>query len=283
MPIQEYKMNPNLGLHNLANSRAGSYLFNFQLSLTEEQATFILSNFEKLVKNTKDNAPKRKHDFCLARVTDPKLTHEEDKWERAMYEKWGPRKGPGEYVPICKHIQTYQYPIPATRKDSRWGEIDLLGIGADFLPVPNELKKRKAEESPLRMLVEVAAYGVAIQKVWPNLREHWAGALCWFEGSPSRFPEELDRVTLVCVAPKEYWSSCMGRPGTDPGALPINAWPLFWKLVDAFKEKGFDIHFVVLEGMWDEIRESPAITGARVLDLRSLTMNSAAGTSVSPR
>jgi hypothetical protein len=278
MPIQEYKMDPKLGgLHNLANSRVGSYLFNFQLPLAEEQTTLILSNFEKLVKNTKDNAPERKHDFCLARVTDPKLTYEEDKWERAMYEKWGPRKGPDEYVPICKHIQTYQYPIRATRKDSRWGEIDLLGIGADFLPVPNELKKRKAKESPLRMLVEVAAYGVAIRKVWPNLREHWAKAPCRLEGSPSQFPPTLDRVTLVGVAPEEYWRSCTGRPRMIRGAFPTEAWPCFWHLVDRLKP-WFEIHFVALEGKLDDGAGLPTIAGAHELDLKSLTMKSAAGT-----
>ena len=271
MPIQEYKMNPKLGLHNLANSRVGNYLFNFQLSLAAEQTNFILSNFKKLVKNTKHDAPKRKNDFCLARVTDPELTNEEDKWERAMYEKWGPLKGSGEYVSICKRIQTYQYPLQATRKDQRWGDIDLLGIGPDFLPVPNELKMQKAKESPLRMLVEVAAYGLALQKVWPNLREHWAEALSWFEGSPSRFPEKLERVTLVCVAPKEYWDRCLGRQSkTKEGKFPTEAWPLFWKLVDAFQEKEFDIHFAVVEGTPDNI------TGAQELDREFLPLKLAA-------
>jgi hypothetical protein len=200
-----------------------------------------------------------------------------------MYEKWGPLKGPGEFVPICKRIQTYQYPLQATRKDRRWGKIDLLGIGTDFLPVPNELKKRKTNDSPLRMLVELAAYGFAIQKVWPNLREHWAEALCWYEGSPSNFPEKLDRVTLVCVAPEEYWCRCLGRPGTDPGAFPSEAWPLFWELVDKFKVKGFNIHFVAVEGSWDDTKESPRITGARELDLQSLTMKPVAGTPDSPQ
>jgi hypothetical protein len=188
-----------------------------------------------------------------------------------MYEKWGPHKGPGEYVPICKRIQTYQYPLQASRKDRCWGKIDLLGIGADFLPVPNELKKRKTNESPLRMLVKVAAYGFAIQKVWPKLKDYWVEALSWFGGSPSQFPATLDRVTLICVAPDEYWSSCLGLPGTNAGAFPSEAWPPFWKLVDALG-RWFDIHFVAInKGSWDATKESPKITGARVLELRSLS------------
>ncbi len=263
----------DLGLHELASSREERGSFRFQLKYAKAQTEDILSNLDDLVKNTIENAPTRTKDFCLNRVTNrplTQLTHEEDKWERQMYEKWGP-KGSGEYVSICKRIQTYQYPLQNSLKDKYWGEIDLLGIGADFLPVPNELKRRKANESPLRMLVEVAAYGIAIRKVWPNLREHWVEALSWFEGSPSQFPTTLDKVTLVCVAPNEYWRRCLGQRGTDPGAFPSEAWPPFWALVDALGKKGFDTHFVAVEGSWNDTAGQPTITGARVLERRSLS------------
>jgi hypothetical protein len=267
----------DLGLHELANS--GS--FRFQLQNAEAQTKDILSNLDDLVENTIEKAPTRTKDFCLNRVTNrplDQLTDEEDKWERQMYEKWGP-KGSGEYVFVCKRIQTYQYPLrkPLQKplqnspKDKYWGNIDLLGIGTDFLPVPNELKRREANESPLRMLVEVAAYGIAIRKVWPNLREHWVKALSWFEGSPSQFPTTLDKVTLVCVAPNEYWCSCLGQRGRDPGAFPPEAWPPFWALVDPLGKKGFDTHFVAVEASWNDTAEQPTITGARVLELRSLS------------
>jgi hypothetical protein len=254
----------NLGLHKLANSGQ----FRFQLTYAKEQAEDILSNLNDLVENTKKAAPMKRKDFCLNRVTNPTLTHEEDKWEREMYRKWGPKGSGDEYIPVCKRIQTYQYPLQHSFEDKYWGKIDLLGIGADFLPVPNELKRREANESPLRMLVEVAAYGIAIRKVWRNLREHWVEALSWFEGSPSQFPTTLDKVTLVCVAPNEYWCRCLGQRGTDPGAFPSEAWPPFWKLVDALGKKGFDTHFVAVEGSWNG---QPTITGARVLELRSLS------------
>jgi hypothetical protein len=214
-------------------------------------------------------------DFCLDRVTDPKLTHEEDKWERAMYRKWGPESS-GEYVSICKHIQTYQYPLQASFKEKRWGKVDLLGIGTDYLPVPNELKKRKTNESPLRMLVEVAAYGFAIRKVWPNLKDCWVKAVRRFQGSPSQFPADLDKLTLVGVAPEEYWCQCLGLlPGTKEGKFPSGAWRPFWELVDALGRWGFDIHFVAVEGNWDDNTQLPTITGARVLELRSRTLKPA--------
>lgn len=136
--------NLNLGLHELGYR--GS--FRFQLRFAKRQTEDILLNLDKLVEHTIDKCPVRTKDFCLGRETDPQLTHEEDKWERAMYRKWGPN-GSGEYVSVCPRIRAYQYPLQNSFKDKRWGKVDLLGIGADFLPVPNELKKRKSDESPL--------------------------------------------------------------------------------------------------------------------------------------
>jgi hypothetical protein len=283
MPSEVRKIHPNLhlGLHELANSGEGrgrpDGSFRFQLKFAKEQTEDILLNLGNLVKNTIDEAPVRTKDFCLDRTTDPQLRYEEDKWEREMYRKWGPR-GSGEYVSVCKRIQAYQYPLRDSRKDKCWGNIDLLGIGTDFLPVPNELKKQKTNESPLRMLVEAAAYGFAIRKVWPKLRDHWVEAVRWFGGSPSQFPATLDRVTLVGVAPDEYWSGCLGLlPGTKEGKFPSEAWPPFWNLADALG-RWFDIHFVAIKGICDGPKGSPKITGARVLDLRSLTANPAADT-----
>jgi hypothetical protein len=224
----------------------------------------ILLNLDNLVQNTIDKAPDRKEGFRLDRATDPRLTHEEDKWERAMYRKWGPG-GSGEYVPVCKRIQAYQCPIRASRKDRCWGSIDLLGIGSDLLPVPNELKKRSTNESPLRMLVEVAAYGFAIREAWPRLKGEWYNAI---GASSSLFPTSLDRVTLIGVAPEEYWSRCLGRlPKTKAGAFPAEAWPTFWELVGALR-RCFDIHFVAVDGSWND-KGLPTIMGARVLDFQS--------------
>jgi len=280
MPSEVRKINPklHLGLHELANAGEGRDSFRFQLAFAKEQTEDILSNLDNLVKNTTDKAPARTKDFCLdRRANHPPLTHEEVKWERAMYQKWGP-EGSGEYVAVCKRIQTYQYPLQASFKDRRWGKIDLLGIGTDFLPVPNELKKRETNESPLRMLVEVAAYGFAIRKVWPKLKDEWIKKVSWCGQSPSQFPETLDKVTLVGVAPEVYWSRCLGLLSeTKKGKFPNGAWPPFWKLVDALG-KWFDIHFVAVEGSWDVTKKLPKITGARVLDLRSLALKPAADT-----
>jgi hypothetical protein len=154
--------------------------------------------------------------------------------------------------------------------------------------VPNELKRREPKESPLRMLVEAAAYGFAIRKVWPTLKDHWVEAVRWFEASPLQFPATLDTVTLVGVAPKEYWRQCLSRtkagafppealPSSKAGAFPPEAWPPFWELVDALG-KWFKIHFVAVEGKWDDTK-GPEIIGAQVLELRSLTLNPAADTS----
>src|SRR5580698_6482419 len=112
------KIAPNLGLHELGNSRD----FCFQLQFAKEQTEDILFNLDNLVKNTVDKAPMLLGRFCLDRKINPLLTDEEDKRERAMYTKWGPRN-PGEYVSVCKAIQAYQYPLQASRNDKCWGKI----------------------------------------------------------------------------------------------------------------------------------------------------------------
>jgi hypothetical protein len=278
VPKKGNKINPNLGLHELATSGEGY----FQLGPAKQRTEYIRSSLTNLVKNTIERAPMRDGDFHLHRATDlqpgrKKGKHyEEHKWERAMYEAWGPQhKGVGEFVSVCKHIQTYQYPLKSSHKNNRWGKIDLLGIGTDFLPVPIELKKRETNDSPLRMLVEVSAYGFAIQKVWPILKEHWIEALSWCGGSPSQFPATIKKVTLICAAPEEYWCQCLGLlPGRKQGKFPLAAWPSFWKLVDALGQ-WFDIHFVAVKGTWTN-KNKLTIISARVLELRSLTMDPAA-------
>jgi hypothetical protein len=93
-------------------------------------------------------------------------------------------------------------------------------------------------------------------------------AVSWFGGSTKQFPENLDKVTLVGVAPEEYWLRCLARwPKTKAGAFPSEAWPPFWKLVDEFG-RWFDIHFAQIDGGWDNTG-LPILTGARLLDLRS--------------
>jgi hypothetical protein len=263
------KLNPflGLGLHELAAPVQTSDSFRFQLSRAKEQIELIRSSLEELVKVTLAKAPERQTGFCLDRKgQDPPLTHEEDKWERAMYRKWGP-DGHDEYVSICRSIQTYQYPLRASQKDSHWGQIDLLGIGSDFLPVPNELKTAITRESPLRMLVEVAAYGLALMKAWPTLKDHWIDALSHSGKSRRDWPLRLDGITVIGAAPEQYWDRCLGKiPGTAARKFPPDAWPDFWRLVDDFRKKGVDTHFVAIAG---ELRN---LTGARVLPLRSVTL-----------
>jgi hypothetical protein len=65
-----------------------------------------------------------------------------------------------------------------------WGAID-------------ELKKRRSRESPLRMLVEVAAYGFAISKVWPKVKDHRVEAVRWLDARSLQFPVNLDKISLV--------------------------------------------------------------------------------------
>jgi hypothetical protein len=98
-------------------------------------------------------------------------------------------------------LVAFQVNLPAARDAAGWGEIDLLGIAEDGLPVVVELKRRKSVEPPAALLIQAAAYGIALQRAWWFLREEWLKRV-----QPSTpIPTALLPCRLVCVAPDEYW------------------------------------------------------------------------------
>jgi hypothetical protein len=101
--------------------------------------------------------------------------------------------------------------LPAKRDAEGWGEIDLLGLAEDGLPIVIELKRGKSEEPPVRLLVQAAAYGIALQRAWWFLREEWLRRVC-----PSKpIPTALLPCRLVCAAPEEYWRQWPLTPRED--------------------------------------------------------------------
>ncbi len=251
-----------LGLHELRDS------LGFQLSYAEEHTKDILSNLGYLVENTRRKAAKRAKSFCLDRRTKTMPRIPESMWERAMFNKWELGMNKAEYLPFCKSFVTYQFPLYAHQEKGAWGSVDLLGIGNDHLPVPNELKRQgaSAEESPLRLLVELAAYGFAILEDWPNFKEAWWQHVEGFGASRPKFQFSLARLCLVGVAPGEYWRSRTGLPGADSCAFPQEAWEPLNELVNALG-KWFDIHFAEVLGAWVDDRTLPVIDGAQEIQL----------------
>jgi len=272
------KINSNLGFHELAkapNNLSEDRSFAFQLQYMAEQSEDILQHFDRLAQNTYNAAPRRDGAYRLHRGPGSRLPAlEESKWEEAMYRRWSVTSGLGTslYLPVCPHIQTYQFPLKYSHGDKSWGEIDLLGVSPEFLPVPNELKKRASSDSPLRMLIEVAAYGFALHEVWPLLRADWEQCMERRFGHCPEMPVDLDdKIRLIGVAPAEYWDACLGcNPKSRARRVPAQAWAPFWQLVDKLADF-FDVHFAVVHGTWEGNDRLPAVSGATLLDLRERT------------
>lgn len=271
------RISNDLGFHQLSNPPQVPDVktFRFQRQYMAEQCEEILQHFERLAKNTYAAAPRRQDAYRLHRGPGGRLPAlEESKWEEAMYRQWSRVSGLGSslYLPVCPYIQTYQFPLRDTHDDRCWGKIDLLGVSPEFLPVPNELKKRTSLDSPLRMLIEVAAYGFALHAVWPLLREDWEQSMVRRFGHCPEMPSELDdKIRLIGVAPAEYWDACLGRdPNIRAGRVPRPAWGPFWHLVDKFSDY-FEIHFAVVRGTWQGDDRLPTVSGATLLDLRAET------------
>jgi hypothetical protein len=228
----------------------------YQLSYMRQWCEYVLDNLELLIENTRGAAPPRADDFCLSRDYPGTVPRKpEAMWERAMWRRWGPHGDGRPFLPICPHLQTYQYPLKLVEGDAKWGEIDLLGVGPDYRPVVVELKAPKSKDTVLRMLVEMVAYGVALRKAWPNLSEpHWREAMRRWTGDENSIPTDLGRVTLIGVAPPEYWARARGTdPADRSGRVPSDAWPYFCELAAEIGRRcDFSIHFAwVDEGPGD--------------------------------
>jgi hypothetical protein len=191
-----------------------------------------------------------------------------------MYRRWSKTRSlaASVYLPVCPCLQTYQFPLKRKQSDDSWGKIDLLGVSPDLLPVPNELKMRTSSDSPLRMLIEVAAYGFALRAAWPELRADWESCMSGRFGHCPEMPAELDdKIHLVGVAPVEYWEACLGRdPNIRARRVPHRAWGPFWQLVDKFAEY-FETHFAAVHGTWEGDDCLPTVSGATPFDLRAET------------
>jgi hypothetical protein len=142
------------------------------------------------------------------------------------------------YPDVCRFIQTYQMPLQGTRKDRRWGKVDLVGATPDALPVVIELKQEQATDTPLRMLVEGLAYACAVRKAWneSGLRAEWTDAM-----RENGFTQELPK-TLVTV-------------------------PLFRELVLKCNDHGFPIHFVQFDIVMAGELNAPTVSNVSIVHL----------------
>jgi hypothetical protein len=119
------------------------------------------------------------------------------------------------------------------------------------------------------MLIEMAAYGLAVNEGWLQLRSSWIEQMKIRFGDEVTVATDLGSVTLVGIAPISYWDRCLGNFANDlAGKVPSDSWQIFWKIVDKLATR-FSVKFACVDG--DDGDPLPVIKGAHELDLRKLT------------
>jgi len=245
-----------------------------QKSCLRQQSEHLIQEFQVALDATFEAAPKRRQGFQLDR--DPTIeidtTERERRWERAALRRWN-ASGLSPVARCWDRLISFQVPLFDKQEKASWGYIDLLGVILKGTPVVVELKKEpatnpvggtKASESPLRMVLEAAAYAIALRKNWGRFRPEFVQRLKTLELPDSTIagvPQELSTVRLVGLAPASYWIDWL--PVTAKGLkVTPDAWRAFADLLAKFDQAGLPVSFASLSG---DI-ESPESLAAQPLE-----------------
>ncbi|MBI1338460.1 MAG: hypothetical protein GC164_16075 [Phycisphaera sp.] len=167
------------------------------------------TNIEASIEATQANAPIRNQGFQLDRDNAGNPQGREARWERAIWGLWGRdfRSGAHFLEGVCEYIHAYAVPLYAAQAQDGWGEVDLVGVAPNRLPVVIELKEPGADDTPLKIMLQAAAYGIAIQKVWREgtLRTEWIQSIGGVVmHNADDLPNTLDRINVVGLVPDGY-------------------------------------------------------------------------------
>jgi len=255
MPDPFYGCLPSDGLHILKDKWCQkSHL------LVQSQALVDDGQLEVAIAATIESAPCRRQRYCLDRELTSVMdeSQQERRLEAALMRRWGVTgmwPVPGAWT----HLVACQVPLFGEQKKKSWGYIDLLGVTAEGVPVVVELKKdpsanvdgkTERTETPLRMVLEAAAYAIALRKNWEKFREEWIDHLTMVgisEEVVSQVPSSLTKVPLVAVAPASFWIDWL--PVTEKGkTVTPETWKAFQRLLDGFSGKDMPVSFVSISG-----------------------------------
>ena len=215
----------------------------FQKRFLAQQCTDLVNCLEGAIAATMEVAPVREGKRYIKERTEPReIKAAEARWEEALFWAWKD-PSPGSFAPWT-HLLSYQINVENKKKKGQnWGEIDLLGVSKDKLPVVVELKAPKSNESPVQMLVQATAYGVALMKAWsPCFRAEWAKETVVSE---EELPPTLSTCELVCAAPSEYWVNWTGDTYRARSVEP-NVWAALADLRKSLARIGFPSVFLRL-------------------------------------
>ena len=253
MTAPYYGCEPSDGLHVLKDHWG-------QKRYLEPQAMRLSQELNLAIETTLSAAPEGRQDYRLERETPEKIdqTEQERRLEAAMMKRWNAPEM-SLIAGAWDRLIAFQVPLFAKQQKRSWGYIDLLGVNGDGLPVVVELKRSPVakpngqtthSESPLRMILEAAAYAVALRKNWAPFREQWITRLTGLAVSPDvlkRVPEKLETVPLVAAAPADYWIGWLPVSGKGQRVTP-QAWREFATLLSELNEHSLPVSFVSISG-----------------------------------
>lgn len=205
-----------------------------------EDCQLLIESLDELIENTRSKAPKREHRITLQQSPRTKgLSRPEDLVEEAIWRLWR-RPSVAPVIGAWHKIIAYQVPLKNKRGDKDWGEIDLLGVSSQGLPMIVEVKAAGAKDAPQKCLVQAVAYGIAFQMAWPHFRNNWQDAIKHY-GFQTGLSNQLATVPVVCVAPKQFWDRVESQLKNKSDREAIN------DLIGCFAACGFPAHFVSVE------------------------------------
>ncbi|WP_149752595.1 hypothetical protein [Rubripirellula obstinata] len=207
----------------------------------------LFPNLEEFIENTEAKVQPRK-DYPIERDDVGGITSKtqfEIKIERALWSKYHEHKSSeaSPFLPTCPRIVGYQVPLFNQDNQQGWGEIDLIGASPNGMPVPIELKQDTGE-NVLKMIVQSAAYSIAVRKVWnlPNSPFQ----KCWQSlALGNELPKEMSEINCICLATEAYWKRARGNASgrRSEGQIMPDSWPLINRLVEKFSEHGIQVSF----------------------------------------
>ncbi len=247
-----YGFGPENGLHVLKDEWC-------QKEYHEVQSQTLSANLTTAISATNDAAHVRSQGFQLLRplTIDIAESEEERQLESAMMVRWcQPNMWsiPGAW----NRLVAFQVPLFGQRDKGRWGYIDLLGVAPPIgLPVVIELKrspkakrdgKTENSETPLKMVLEAAAYAIALRQNWSAFRAEWIDRLTELK-APNEIikevPKVLTKVPLVAAAPASFWLDWL--PYTSKGQS-MKGWGEFKSLLANFASHNLPVTFVSISG-----------------------------------
>jgi hypothetical protein len=257
-----------MGLHEIPKAA---------MSLTRINSAInqLLADLPTFIANTEHKA-QRREEYLIRREGIGAIspgTGYEIRIERALWSKYHQQvtSDAMPFLPTCSRIAGYSVALFSEQEQANWGEVDLLGVSSNGLPIPIELKQDTGDNI-LKMIVQVAAYGVAVRHLW-NLtdspfRRCWnALSFCPDTDMPLSGQNHMAEIECICLATKAYWDRAFGRDGErrTAGQIMDDSWGPINNLVQEFRNQKLNISFaaVFIEP------DLPTITSCSTITLRT--------------